>query len=234
MIGSCVAAREEVDWPRGTLVDVAITPDGGRLSLVRFDQHYEILIDEDQLMGSWAVRSEQALATLVARRLGADAQRVLIGGLGMGFTLGAARAAFSPATRIVVAELIPAVAEWARGPLADIVGDSLDDPRVSLEMRDVHDVIGGRRAHFDAILLDVDNGPEGLIDDRNERLYCNWGLRTARAALKEGGILAIWSAFADDDFTLRLHDAGFAVETVDVPADDGDGSPPHTIWLATA
>ena len=91
-------------------------------------------------------------------------------------TLGAARASLPETTDIVVAELIPAIAEWARGPLAEIVGTSLDDPRVSLDMRDVHDVIGERRAYFDAILLDVDNGPEGLIDDRNERLYCNWGL----------------------------------------------------------
>lgn len=234
MTSSCVAEREEVDWPRGTLVDVATTPDGGRLSLVRFGQHYEILVNEDQLMGSWAVRSEQALATLVAERLGRRAQRVLIGGLGMGFTLGAARAAFPSPTELIVAELLPAIVEWARGPLVDIVGGSLDDPRVSLRMADVHDVISERRAHFDAILLDVDNGPEGLTDDRNERLYCNWGLRAARSALKVGGILAVWSAFADHDFTLRLRTAGFEVEVVNILAGDAAGSPPHTIWLATS
>ena len=234
MTSSCIVAREEADWPRGSLVDVAITPDGGRLSLVRFGLHYEILIGEDQLMGSWAVRSEQALATLVADRLGVRARRVLIGGLGMGFTLGAARAAFPRTTEVVVAELIPAIVEWARGPLAGIVGDSLDDPRVSLEMRDVHDVIDEPRAHFDAILLDVDNGPQGLIDDRNERIYCNWGLRAARSPLREGGILAVWSAFADDDFTLRLYQTGFDVETVYVPAGNKDDSPLHAIWLATA
>lgn len=234
MTGSSVTAQQEADWPQGTLVDVVVVPDGGRLSLVRLGQHYEILIDEDQLMGSWAVRSEQSLATLVAERLGDRAEKVLVGGLGMGFTLGAARAAFPQAAQIVVAELIPAIVRWARGPLAAIVDGSLDDPRVSLDMRDVHDVIVEQRAHFDAILLDVDNGPEGLIDDRNERLYCNWGLRAARSALKPGGILAIWSAFADDLFLKRLDKAGFAVETVSVPAGDGAGLPPHMIWLATA
>ena len=234
MTSSSVAEREEIDWPRGTLVDMVTTPDGSRLSLVRFGQHYEILVNEDQLMGSWAVYSERALATLVAERLGSRAQRVLIGGLGMGFTLGAARLAFPSPTEIIVAELIPAIAEWARGPLVDIIGGSLDDPRVSLEMRDVHDLISERQTHFDAILLDVDNGPEGLTDNRNERLYCNWGLRAARSALKVGGILAIWSAFVDDDFTLRLYRAGFSVEIVSVLADEVAGSPPHTIWLAAA
>nr|WP_294392303.1 spermidine synthase [uncultured Sphingomonas sp.] len=223
---------EEDNGSWGVLVDTADIPGGGQLHLVRHGQEYEILFGDEQLMGSWAYRSEEALATLVFERLGKRAGRTLIGGLGMGFTLAAARSALPPSASIVVAELVPKVVAWAEGPLEHIHGDSLRDPRVSLEIRDVHDVIVEQRAGFDAILLDVDNGPDGLINLANERLYCNWGLRAAYAALRPGGMLAVWSAYSDSAFSDRLRQAGFKVEIVEVDPGGGDTGPPHTIWLA--
>ena len=215
----------------GVLVDSAEIPGGGQLHLVRHGPDYEILFGDEQLMSSWDYKSEEALATLVFPHLADSAGRVLIGGLGMGFTLAAARSVLSPAATIVVAELVPKVADWAGGHLAQIHGASLRDPRVSLEIRDVHDVIVDQPAGFDAILLDVDNGPDGLISLANERLYCNWGLRAAHAALRPGGLLAVWSAYQDDDFLSRLNQAGFVVEVVNIDAARA-GDPPHTIWLA--
>jgi spermidine synthase len=218
----------------GILVDTADIPGGGQLQLVRHDQDYEILFDDEQLMGSWAYRSEEALAMLVSDRLGARPKRILIGGLGMGFTLAAARASFGSGTTIVVAELVPKVVAWAHGLLAPLFGDSLRDPRVSLVVRDVHDVIVENAGGLDAILLDVDNGPDGLIQLANERLYCNWGLRAAYRALRPGGVLAIWSAYHDPAFSERLQHAGFAVEELSVDAGEAGADTRHTIWLATA
>ena len=215
------------------LVDTAEIPGGGRLHLFRHGQDFEILFGEEQLMGSWASGSEEALATLVCEQLGARAGRLLIGGLGMGFTLAAALAAAPASASIVVAELVPKVVTWAGGPLAHIFGDSLSDPRVSLEIRDVHDVITEQGAAYDAILLDVDNGPEGLINLANERLYCNWGLRAAYAALRPGGILAIWSSYPDQEFFDRFGDAGFKVDEVRLETDGDQPQAHHTIWLGT-
>ena len=226
------AAREARGKWSGTLVDTAEIPGGGQLQLVRYGQHYEILFDDEQLMGSWAYRSEQALASLVAERLGGRAKQILIGGLGMGFTLTAARSAFPASAEFVVAELVPKVVEWAEGPLAPIFGDSLRDPRVSLEIRDVHDVIVQHQAFFDAVLLDVDNGPDGLVNLANERLYSNWGLRAIHGALGPGGILAVWSAYPDHAFSDRLRVAGFDIEVLDMPSGSDEADPLHTIWLA--
>jgi spermidine synthase len=217
----------------GVLVDTGDIPGGGQLHLVRYGEDYEILLGDEQLMGSWASRSEEALATLVCERLGDRARTVLIGGLGMGFTLAAARAALPAEARIVLAELVPSIVAWAGGLLSHIFGDSLYDPRVSIEIRDVHDVIESHPNAFDAILLDVDNGPDGLVTVANERLYCNWGLRAAHAALHPGGILAVWSAWPDDSFADRLGVAGFAVEEVSVDPDGTGRERPHIIWLAT-
>jgi spermidine synthase len=218
---------------QGVLIDTGDIPGGGTLHLVRHGEDYEILLGDEQLMGSWASRSEEALATLVFERLGDRARSVLIGGLGMGFTLAAARSALPTGASITLVELVPSIVAWARGPLAHMFGGSLDDPRVSIVMRDVHDVIDGEPGRFDAILLDVDNGPEGMVTLANERLYCNWGLRAAYAALRAGGILAVWSAWPDSGFGDRLHAAGFAVEEVNVDPDGTGRDPPHTIWLAT-
>jgi spermidine synthase len=184
-------------------------------------------------MGSWDSGSEKALATLACDRLGVRAQRILIGGLGMGFTLAAALDAMPPGASIVVAELVPKIVTWAKGPLAHIFGQTLADPRVSVEIRDVHDVIVEEVGGFDAILLDVDNGPDGLINLANERLYCNWGLRAAYAALRPGGMLAIWSAYTDQAFFGRLEDAGFVVEEIGIDPPDGNPEFRYTIWLAT-
>jgi spermidine synthase len=230
--GSSTAVQDE-RYPYGELVDVGDIPGGGKLHLVRHGDDYEILLGDEQLMGSWASCSEAALATLVSTRLGARAERILIGGLGMGFTLAAARSAFAAHTSIIVAELVPSIVAWARGPLAAIFGGSLTDPRVSIEVRDVHDVIVGERGSLDAILLDVDNGPDGLVTLANERLYCNWGLRAAYDALRPGGVLAVWSAYAEDSFANRLRAIGFEVEEVMVDSDGTGRDPPHVIWLAT-
>lgn len=192
-------------------------------------------------MGSQVRHSEQALATLVCNRLadtvgcarladrGAD---LLIGGLGMGFTLGAALAALGPDGSVVVAELVPKIVTWANGPLAHIFGNSLADPRVMVEVVDVHDVIARATASYDGILLDVDNGPDGLIQLANDRLYCNWGLRSAHAALRPGGILAIWSSYSDADFFERLERAGFDVDEITIRADSYGVEANHTIWMA--
>lgn len=215
------------------LIDVAELPDGGQLRLLRRGDDYSIRFGDNELMGNQVRHSEEALATLVCQRLVSPDSRILIGGLGMGFTLGAARRSLPSTAMITVAELIPKIATWANGPLAHIFGDSLADPRVTLQMDDVHNVIDRGKAAFDAILLDVDNGPDGLIHLANERLYCNWGLRAAHAALKPQGILAIWSAYTDADFVTRLEAAGFAVEEVSVAAVVDGEDITHTIWLAS-
>ena len=215
------------------IIDTADIPGGGQLHLVCHGEDFEITFDDEQLMGSWDYRSEEALATLAFERLRGSDPRVLIGGLGMGFTLAAARSALPLSGTVVVAELVPKVVAWATGPLAHIFGDSLSDPRVSLEIRDVHDVIVERSARFDAILLDVDNGPDALINLANERLYCNWGLRAAHSALRPGGLLAVWSAYPDRSFADRLQEAGFGVEEVVVDPDGSLQEPPHIIWLAS-
>ncbi|SEM76032.1 hypothetical protein SAMN05192583_1132 [Sphingomonas gellani] len=215
------------------LVDTADVPGGGQLRLLRHGPDFEIMFGDEQLMGSWSYRSEQALATLALGHMG-ERPRVLIGGLGMGFTLAAARSVLPTSAGIVVAELVPKIVTWAGGHLRHLFGDSLDDPRVSVEVRDVHDVIVEQPGGFDAILLDVDNGPDGLISLANERLYSDWGLRAARAALRPGGVLAIWSAYPDHSFSYRLRTSGFEVEEVSLDTDGTEDNPHHTIWLAIA
>ncbi|WP_213980414.1 spermidine synthase [Sphingomonas sp. dw_22] len=215
------------------LVDTAEIPGGGQLRLMQRGPDFSIQFGEDELMGSQAFDSEEALAILACRRMGAQPDRVLIGGLGMGFTLGAALSALPETTSVIVAELVPKVVAWAHGPLAHLFGGYLTDPRVSLEIRDVHDVIEGAAGIFDGILLDVDNGPDGFIHVANDRLYCNWGLRAAYAALRPAGVLAIWSAYGDDAFVDRLENAGFVVDEVRLAATGGKKRTPYTIWLAS-
>ena len=146
--------------------------------------------------------------------------------------LGAALAAWSSASVFVVVELIPKVLEWAKGPLADISGQHLRDPRVSVRLADVHDVIAAASDEFDAILLDVENGPDGFIRPHNDRLYSAWGLRDAYGALRSGGMLAIWSAYSDANFVEMLETTGFEVDEVRIPAFRGCEDEWHTIWLA--
>jgi len=206
--------------------------DGGRLYLVRHGYDFEILFGEEQLMGNWSTQSEQALAVLALERLGAGVGHVLIGGLGMGFTLAAALEVLPHHAMVTVAELVPEVVAWLRGPLAHISGETLDDPRVTIHLGDVHDLIADHHEVYDAILLDVDNGPDALIDLRNDRLYCDWGLRAAHAALRPGGVLAVWSSFQDDQFADGLRRARFAVEEVRISKADNDAIVADTIWLA--
>ncbi len=202
------------------------------MRLLKSDDDYSIQFGQDELMGSCDHVSEEALATLTCERLGGRDGDILIGGLGMGFTLGAALAAWPEQSSITVAELVPKVVTWAKGPLAHIFRDHLSDPRLTIDVSDVHDVIAEATDRFDAILLDVDNGPDGMIQQENERLYCNWGLRSAHAALKCGGILAVWSAYSVADFCAKLENAGFDVEELATPAFSGSKDEFHHIWFA--
>lgn len=214
------------------VVDRASLPCGDELVLLRCGDAYSIQLGDEELMGSTDHVSEEALARLCAARLGSLDGRILIGGLGMGFTLGAALDAWGPNATVEVAELVPAVIEWARGPLAHIFGDRLGDPRVILTRADVHDLIDRASSRYDAILLDVDNGPDGFVQAANDRLYCRWGLNAAYGALNPGGVLTVWSSYADADFSDRLREAAFQVEVVRVPAFDDGGPERHWIWLA--
>lgn len=214
------------------LLDEAALPGGGSLRLFRRGDEYSIMLGPNELMNSRRSGSEEALAELVAGRLGAgaDRPRVLIGGLGMGFTLRAALAAFRATAEIVVAELVPAVIAWAKGPLAHLHAGSLDDPRVTIVEGDVAETIAAA-APWDAILLDVDNGPDAITVETNYRLYTAEGLAAARAALRPGGLLALWSAAPDPAFAARLRRAGFAVEEHVARAVRGRGGR-HVIWIA--
>ncbi|WP_206377618.1 polyamine aminopropyltransferase [Sphingobium psychrophilum] len=215
------------------LVDTADLPDGGTLRLLRRGDDYSIRFRDTELMGNQVRQSEEALAILTCERLTQSDSRILIGGLGMGFTLGAALKSLPATAAVTVSELLPAIVEWAKGPLAHLFHDYLTDARVTLKMGDVHDAIVKETVGYDAILLDVDNGPDGLIHLANERLYCNWGLRAAHAALRPRGVLAIWSAYPDDDFVDRLERARFDVEEVDVAVVIDGEAAAHTIWFAT-
>lgn len=214
------------------VIDSAEIPGGGRLRLMKRGGDFSILLGPVELMSSRLSGSEKALATLACARLAGAAPAILIGGFGMGFTLRAALAVLGAEATVTVAELVPAVIAWARGPMAALSGASLADPRVRIVEGDVAALIGGGRSAFDAILLDVDNGPDGLTRAANDRLYDKSGLRAARAALRPGGVLAVWSAAPDRGFAARLGDAGFTVEEVAVRAHDGRGGARHVIWLA--
>ncbi len=217
------------------LIGEADVPGGPPLKLVSHDGAFIIMLDRNELMSSRMSGSEKALATMTCERLGArPAPRLLIGGYGMGFTLRAALAELGDDAAITVAELVPGILEWARGPMAAMTGGCLDDPRVEVIIDDVGAVIEAGRRGYDAILLDVDNGPDGLTRPDNDGLYDTRGLARARAALKPGGILAVWSAGKDPAFTRRLGHAGFSVEEVRVRARENGKGPMHVIWFATA
>lgn len=213
-------------------LDTASVPDdGGELRLMRRGAEYSIMSGAIELMNSRLSGSEEALATLAVARVG-PAARVLIGGYGMGFTLRAALAALGPKAKVVVGELVPQVVDWARGPMAHLSAGCLEDARVSVVLGDVGLAIRAGTKAYDAILLDVDNGPEGLSRKGNDALYDRQGLAAARAALSQGGVLAVWSSAASEAFTKRLKQAGFAVEVVGVRAGGGKRGARHVIWLA--
>lgn len=201
---------------------------------MRRGAEFSIMVGRIELMNSRMSGSEKALASLSCERIrGRRAPKMLIGGLGMGFTLRAALADLGVDAEICVAELVPAVVRWARGPMAEIFGDCLDDPRVSIHEGDVGALIRASRSRYDAILLDVDNGPDGLTSQINDGLYGMVGLSAAKQALRPGGVLAIWSSAPDRDFARRLRDIGFAIEEARVRAHGTRGAR-HVIWLATA
>ena len=216
-------------------LDTAQVPGGAELRLMRRGGDFMITLDRNELMNSRMSGSEEALATMTAERLaGRKGQHWLVGGYGMGFTLRAALAVLGPDARITVAELVPKIVEWARGPMAGLTGGCLDDPRVTLVQADVALQIAAGRNAYDAILLDVDNGPGGLVRAGNDRLYTREGLAAAKAALTPGGVLAVWSAGKDPVFAGRLRKAGFAVEEVQVRARSNGKGAKHTIWFAVS
>jgi len=215
-------------------LDTSSIPGGTEeLRLMRRGAEFSIKLGHNELMNSRLSGSEEALATLSCDRIRQRAKaHILIGGLGMGFTLRAALGAATPDARITVAELVPAVIDWARGPMAELHGTSLDDPRVTVYQGDVGQLIRSSRAAYDAILLDIDNGPAGLTRVANDSLYDAVGLGLAQVALRPGGVLAIWSAAPDPHFTKLLRKMGFAVEEVQVRAKAGRSGARHVIWLA--
>ncbi|WP_064697254.1 spermidine synthase [Rhizobium aegyptiacum] len=214
-------------------LDSATIPgEDGELRLKRRGSEFSIMLGANELMNSRLSGSEEALATLSWERIKAHPKpRILIGGLGMGFTLRAALAVLPEDAGVTVAELVPAVVAWARGPMAEVFRGCLDDPRVGIHQGDVGEAIRAGKAGYDAILLDVDNGPDGLTRKSNDRLYDFHGLRAARDALRPGGVLAVWSSGPDPDFTRRLKDSGFSVDAVNTRANRKRGVR-HVIWLA--
>ncbi|GLR86662.1 spermidine synthase [Bradyrhizobium iriomotense] len=220
-----------IPWEK---LDTAKIPGSdGELRLMRRGKEFSIMLGTNELMNSRLSGSEAALATLAAKQIEKVAKPVvLIGGLGMGFTLRAALAVFAGKAQIVVSELVPSVVAWARGPMAQVFGDSLDDPRVSVRETDVAEIIRAHRSAFDAVLLDVDNGPEGLTRKSNDALYNSAGLKAARTALRPGGVLAVWSSGPNPAFTKRLGSAGFDVNEVNLRATGKGGGARHVIWIA--
>ena len=214
------------------LIGVAEVPGGEPLRLVRHGRDFIIMLERNELMSSRMSGSEEALAEMTLDRLSDPANaRLLIGGYGMGFTLRAALRRLGPKGWACVVELVPGIIEWARGPMAELADGCLDDPRSQLVMGDVGAEIARSRGSWEAILLDVDNGPDGLTRDANNGLYTMRGLERAREALAPGGVLAVWSAGPDPAFTRRMRDAGFAVEEVQVRARQNGKGPRHVIWF---
>jgi spermidine synthase len=213
-----------------SLIDSAQVPGGGELRLLRRGGEFSIRLGQNELMNSRRGGSEEALATLACERIRArERPRVLIGGLGMGFTLRAALGGLGAEARVVVAELVPAVLAWARGPMSAVFGQSLADGRVRIRQADVGEVIRAAASAYDAILLDVDNGPAGLTRAANDALYDLPGLSAVHKALRPGGVLAVWSSGPDTDFTRRLRQSGFDVDEVAVRG----GGARHVVWIAT-
>ena len=218
--------------PWSLLATAKVPGDENELRLLRRGQEFAIRLGHNDLMNSRLSASEEALATAVCPRLG-PRPRILIGGLGMGFTLRAALAVLGMEARVVVAELVPEIVAWARGPMAELFGTSLTDPRVSIVETDVSDAIRAKPSAYDAILLDVDNGPDGLTRKANDRIYGLQGLAEARSALAPGGVLAVWSSGPDAAFSSRLRRSGFEVEEIKVRAHRGRSGAKHVIWIAT-
>jgi len=223
-----------------TLLGTASIPNnGGELRLTQRESDFSIHLKgvRGELMNSRVHSSELALAKFGCAHIqGVENTKVLVGGLGMGFTLAAALKSISISSQVVVAELVPEVIEWNKGPLGECAGRPLDDNRALVHLGDVAELFNTRQvktkqATYDAILLDVDNGPEGFTNTENNNLYSNKSLQAIRQTLNPNGVLAIWSAWHDHKFTLQLKKAHFEVEVKTVRAHKGKGSR-HTIYLA--
>jgi spermidine synthase len=210
----------------------AVAPDGAPIELRRRGHELLIRAGGHDLMSSDDETSSRALATLALSTLSTPARRVLVGGLGMGFTLRAALDEVGPDAVVEVAELVPAVAEWGRGPIAPVADRPLDDRRARLHVGDVAERIRAAQGRYDAILLDVDNGPDALAHEHNEGLYQASGLRQAHRALRPGGVLAVWSFSDDRAFTRRLREVGFVARVEPVPASRKGRGRTHYVWVA--
>ena len=219
------------------LIDTVQIPDGEELELFSHGRDFMIVLGHNELMSTRMRFSEEQLADLTFDRLKDDSPRMLIGGYGMGFTLRAALARMGEGGEAIVAEIAEKIVEWARGPMAELTGDCLDDPRLDLKICDVaaliDDANDGTCEKYDAILLDVDNGPDGMVRFDNNRLYSRTGMGKARDALKPGGILAVWSAAPDHGFKRRMMDARLHVEEVNVRSRPNNKGAHHVIWFGS-
>ena len=217
------------------LLDTAEIQDGETLELFSHGRDFMIVLGRNELMSTRMRFSEEQLAELTLDRLDNPTPRILIGGYGMGFTLRAALARLAEGSEAVVAEISPKIIEWAKGPMADLTGDCLDDPKLDLKICNVaaliDDANDGTCDKFDAILLDVDNGPDGMVRADNNRIYSSTGLGKARDALKVGGIVSVWSAAPDHGFRRRMKEAGFDVEERRVRSRPNNKGAHHTIWF---
>lgn len=217
------------------LLDQAAVPGGsGELRLYARGDEFSIRIDGQELMNSRTYAPTDALSELGCARIRQrEGARVLIGGLGMGYALATALAGLGRDAEVVVAELVPSVVNWNRSLFGHLAGNPLHDPRVTVREADVGLVLKERRAAFDAVLLDVDNGPEGLTRQENDKLYTHAGLLSARAALRPKGVLGIWSAGPRQGFARKVQAAGFEVEEIPITARGGGRGARHVLWLAT-
>ena len=217
------------------LLGTTTIDDGETLELYSHGRDFMIVLGRNELMSTRMRFSEEQLAEMTLDRLESEHPRILIGGYGMGFTLRAALARVGGEAEVVVAEISDKIIEWAKGPMAELTGEALSDPRLDLKICDVaaliDDAIDGTCEPYDAILLDVDNGPDGMVRADNNRIYSRTGLGKARDALKPGGIVSVWSAAPDHGFRRRLKEAGFAVEEKSVRSRPNNKGAHHTIWF---
>jgi Spermidine synthase len=218
-----------------TLLDRTNVPGSAEeMRLYQRGDEFSIRVANYELMNSRVHGSEEALSELAWKRIGSRPQaRILIGGLGLGYTLAAVLRVAGPKAEVVVAELVPEVVTWNRGPLGPLAGHPLNDPRVVVRVADVGQIIRDERDAFDAILLDVDNGPQALTHEDNYRLYDTAGLRATQASLRKGGVLGIWASGPDAAFLGKLRQLGWSVEEVRAKARSGNrGGARYLIWLA--
>ena len=216
--------------PWELLDTIPATAEYGELRLYRRGAEYSIRVDNYELMNSRMHSSEEALATLTCARL-PEKSWILIGGLGMGYTIAAALMNLDTDAHVVVSELSSKVVEWNRGPLGELAGRPMDDPRVEIRVEDVARIIKEKSRAYNAILLDIDNGPETLSGGARNRLYSKTGLKEIKNALRPGGVFALWSSYSNPAFTRQLQGAGFDAEEVGIRA-HGEKGKKHTIWIA--